>query len=143
MLGDIRGLVLLGVLLVHGLEDVGLPLTNRNTLSEEARNLSGGASGSLTDAEPGVEKGQAGGASVDEANHGAKTAIVVHVRGGEGEGPGDEVEDDNGGGHDLVLVGADCHLTGNGVGQGTDTVVVSWTLLVLIVSQRSVMETYR
>lgn len=104
---------------------MSLPLANRYTLSEETRDLGGGAAGGLANTEPGVEEGQAGGASVDEADHRAKASVVVHVRGGEGEGPGHEVEDDDGGGHDLVLIGTDSHLTGDGVGQRTDTVVVS------------------
>lgn len=110
---------------VQRLKHMCLPLSYRHMLSEESRDLVGRATSSLADAEPSVDQCQTRRSSIHEANHGAQTGVVVHVRGSKGDGPGDEVEDDDGGGHDLVLVGADGHFTGDGVGQGTDTEIVA------------------
>ena len=103
-----------------------LPLPDRNTLDKESRNLRACTPSRLSDAEPSIQQRQAGRAGVDEADHGAQTSVVVQVRGREGEGPGDKVKGDNGGRHDLVLVLADGHFAGDGVGQRTDTEIVAW-----------------
>lgn len=114
---------------VEVVKDMSLPLPYGNTLNKEASNLGARATGRLANAEPGVHQSQTRGAGVNEADHGTKAGVIVQVRGGEGECPGDKVEDDDGGGHDLVLILADSHLTSDCVGQGTDSEVVTLCML--------------
>ena len=106
------------------IKDVGAPLADGNLLLEEQGEFQVGAAGGLANVEPSIGDGQAGGASVDEAQHGAQIGGIVEVGGREGGEPDGEVEDDDGHGQDLVLIGSDRHLSRNGVGQRTRAEVV-------------------
>lgn len=120
MLHAVRTLLHTDLLMVKYMSS---PLPNRNLLRKEQGNLKIGPASSLSNTEPSPCNRQASCPSIDKAHHRPKSTIVVHVRGSERDHPGCEVEDDDGSGHDLVLVRADCHLTGHSVRERPQTIV--------------------